>query len=66
MKVTGEVTLETEYEKIKDIDIDDWEMVRGEMVQMPALRIPSDNFLSFQVRDRGKKNQLNTDSCEFL
>lgn len=30
MKNPEEVTLETEYEKIKNIDIDDWEMVRGE------------------------------------
>lgn len=30
MKETGEVTLETEYEKVKEIDIEHWEMVRGE------------------------------------
>lgn len=30
MKPTGEVTLETEYEKIKEIDIEHWENVRGE------------------------------------
>lgn len=30
MKEPQEVTLETEYEKVKQIDIDDWEMVRGE------------------------------------
>lgn len=29
MKDTGTVTLETEYEKIKKIDIENWEMVRG-------------------------------------
>jgi len=29
MKEYGEVTLETEYEKIKLIDIDNWENVRG-------------------------------------
>ncbi|CAH1382484.1 unnamed protein product [Tenebrio molitor] len=29
MKKPGEVTLETEYEKIKDMDIDNWEQVRG-------------------------------------
>lgn len=29
MKSTGEVTLETEYDKITKIDIDTWEMVRG-------------------------------------
>ncbi|CAO1392417.1 unnamed protein product [Diamesa hyperborea] len=29
MKQTGEVTLETEYEKIKEIDIEHWENVRG-------------------------------------
>lgn len=29
MKEAGEVTLETEYEKIKEIDIDNWENVRG-------------------------------------
>jgi cytochrome c oxidase assembly protein subunit 16 len=31
MKETGEVTLETEFEKVKKIDIDNWEMVRGEL-----------------------------------
>lgn len=30
MKGDGEVTLETEYEKIKEIDIEHWENVRGE------------------------------------
>lgn len=29
MKSSGEVTLETEYEKIKKIDIENWENVRG-------------------------------------
>lgn len=29
MKEVGEVTLETEYEKIKDIHLDDYEMIRG-------------------------------------
>lgn len=29
MKGAGEVTLETEYEKIKEINIDDWENIRG-------------------------------------
>lgn len=29
MKKEGEVTLETEYEKIKTLDIDNWEPVRG-------------------------------------
>lgn len=29
MKKPGEVTLETEYEKIKNLDIDNWEQVRG-------------------------------------
>ncbi|KAJ3651434.1 hypothetical protein Zmor_017478 [Zophobas morio] len=29
MKKPGEVTLEGEYEKIKKIDIDNWEQVRG-------------------------------------
>jgi len=29
MKNVGEVTLETEYEKIKEIDIEHWENVRG-------------------------------------
>lgn len=29
MKKTGEVTLETEFEKVKNIDIDNWEQVRG-------------------------------------
>lgn len=29
MKKRGEVTLESEYEKIKDLDIDNWEQVRG-------------------------------------
>lgn len=29
MKATGEVTLETEFEKVKKIDIDNWESVRG-------------------------------------
>lgn len=31
MKDVGEVTLETEYEKVKKIDIEDWEMVRGKL-----------------------------------
>lgn len=31
MKKPQEVTLETEYEKIKEIDIDNWENVRGEI-----------------------------------
>lgn len=29
MKKTGEVTLETEYEKVKSVNIDDWHQVRG-------------------------------------
>lgn len=29
MKKPGEVTLETEYEKIKTLDIDNWEPIRG-------------------------------------
>ncbi|XP_046400700.1 cytochrome c oxidase assembly protein COX16 homolog, mitochondrial [Ischnura elegans] len=29
MKKPGEVTLETEYEKIKNLDIDNWTNVRG-------------------------------------
>ncbi|RZB38731.1 COX16 domain containing protein [Asbolus verrucosus] len=29
IKKPGEVTLETEYEKIKKMDIDNWEQVRG-------------------------------------
>ncbi|VEN39997.1 unnamed protein product [Callosobruchus maculatus] len=29
MKKPGEVTLETEFEKIKNLDIDNWEQVRG-------------------------------------
>lgn len=29
MKAVGEVTLETEYEKIKQIDIEHWDNVRG-------------------------------------
>lgn len=29
MKKPGEVTLESEYEKIKDLDIDNWKQVRG-------------------------------------
>ncbi|XP_066142049.1 cytochrome c oxidase assembly protein COX16 homolog, mitochondrial [Euwallacea fornicatus] len=29
MKKPGEVTLEKEYEKIKKLDIDNWEQVRG-------------------------------------
>lgn len=28
MKKSGEVTLETEYEKIKNLDIDNWDNVR--------------------------------------
>lgn len=31
MKKPGEVTLETEYEKVKNIDIDNWESVRSEL-----------------------------------
>jgi hypothetical protein len=31
MKEIGEVTLETEFEKVKKIDIENWEMVRGEL-----------------------------------
>lgn len=29
MKKPGEVTLESEYEKVKDLDIDNWEQIRG-------------------------------------
>ncbi|KAF7278463.1 cytochrome c oxidase assembly protein COX16 homolog l(3)neo43 [Rhynchophorus ferrugineus] len=29
MKKPGEVTLESEYEKLKQLDIDNWEQVRG-------------------------------------
>lgn len=29
MKKPGEVTLETEYEKTRAMNIDDWEQVRG-------------------------------------
>ncbi|XP_071449706.1 cytochrome c oxidase assembly protein COX16 homolog, mitochondrial [Hetaerina americana] len=29
MKKPGEVTLETEYEKIKNLDIDNWTNIRG-------------------------------------
>lgn len=29
MKKPGEVTLESEYEKIKQLDIDNWEQIRG-------------------------------------
>ncbi|KRT81062.1 hypothetical protein AMK59_5921 [Oryctes borbonicus] len=29
MKKSSEVTLEKEYEKLKDLDIDNWEQVRG-------------------------------------
>lgn len=29
MKKPGEVTIETEFEKIKKLDIDNWEQVRG-------------------------------------
>nr|BAN21334.1 conserved hypothetical protein [Riptortus pedestris] len=29
MKKPGEVTLESEYEKIKEMDIDNWENIRG-------------------------------------
>lgn len=29
MKKPGEVTLETEYEKVKTLDIDNWEPIRG-------------------------------------
>jgi len=29
MKKPGEVTLESEYEKVKNLDIDDWVQVRG-------------------------------------
>ncbi|KAL1516400.1 hypothetical protein ABEB36_000318 [Hypothenemus hampei] len=29
MKKPGEVTLESEYEKIKNMDIDNWEQIRG-------------------------------------
>jgi hypothetical protein len=31
MKETGEVTLETEYEKIKGMEDEEWEMVRGKL-----------------------------------
>lgn len=31
MKETGEVTLESEYEKVKEIDIDNWEPIRGKI-----------------------------------
>ena len=30
MKESGEVTLETEYDKIKDMDLEHWENVRGD------------------------------------
>lgn len=29
MKKPGEITLESEYEKIKNMDIDNWEQIRG-------------------------------------
>lgn len=29
MKKPGEVTLESEYEKLKELDIDNWENIRG-------------------------------------
>lgn len=29
IKKPGEVTLESEYEKIKDMDIDNWKQIRG-------------------------------------
>jgi cytochrome c oxidase assembly protein subunit 16 len=29
VKKTGEVTLETEFEKVKTIDIENWENIRG-------------------------------------
>lgn len=29
MKKEGEVTLETEFEKVKKLDIDNWEPIRG-------------------------------------
>lgn len=29
MKKPGEVNIETEFEKIKNIDIDNWEQIRG-------------------------------------
>lgn len=29
MKKPGEVTLESEYEKVKNLDIDNWEQIRG-------------------------------------
>lgn len=37
MKTVGEVTLETEYEKIKDMDIEHWENIRGDK---KALTLP--------------------------
>lgn len=39
MKEFGEVTLETEYEKIKEIDIDNWENVRGNVIDKIAFQI---------------------------
>jgi Cytochrome c oxidase assembly protein COX16 len=40
MKEPEEVTLETEYEKVKKIDIEDWEMVRGENLVLMSLDLP--------------------------
>lgn len=34
MKKPGEVTLETEYEKVKTLDIDNWENKRGKKSQL--------------------------------
>lgn len=59
MKETGEVTLETEFEKVKQIDIEHWEMVRG---KFSLLINVSYSIISFQVLDHGRSNQL----IEFL
>lgn len=59
MKETGEVTLETEFEKVKQIDIEHWEMVRG---KFSFLINVSYSIISFQVLDHGRSSQL----IEFL
>lgn len=65
MKESKEVTLETEYEKVKQIDIEHWENVRGERLscfcRQPTTRLNSN--LSFQVHVLGKSSQT---KCEFL
>lgn len=61
MKKPGEVTLETEYEKVKSIDIDNWESVRSELDLIFKDFLPVVNALHiFQFNDHGTKRLRRT------